>query len=453
MRRTLASLDALLLFILVIARARIDTLADLVLPTRLQDFPHAPIIGTLLSPQSQARLQDWLTDPLGLLLLTIAFGALTAYLIMDATGEWLSAAIRYRVKLVLVWVIILTLVVAPSLKLVLMRRVGGPASYTHDGGVIQTEEAIKLFLAGKNPYVEDYANTPLATWGLDLHSAIYHYPYLPWTFVFSTPFYLLSTMLLGWYDQRFVYLLLFILTLILVPRLARGPTARLGLVMVLGLNPIMGSDIIFGQNDSFVLFWIVLAFWLLEKRHPRLSALVFGLACASKPTAWFLFPFYVLLLLKGEPLSRVTTWFRRGWPAVVSAAALVLPYALWNLDALVDDLWRWSAGTAAAPYQIRGWGFSNLVLAWGWVQSRVDYWPFWLPQLLICIPLTIFLLRQQWRNNTLATAAWAYALLLFAFFYLSRFLNENYLGYLAAFLALGYFAGVDSNFSGEPQSA
>ncbi len=454
MRRTLGSLDAILLFVLVTARARIDTLADLVLPNRLQDFTRAPILGTLLPTRSQELLKDWLTDPLGLLLLTAAFGTLSAYLLVDAAGERLSAAARYRLKLALIWVIILVLVVAPSLKLVLLRRVGGPASYTHDGGVIQTEETIKLFLAGRNPYSEDYINTPLAEWGLDFRSAVYHYPYLPWTFVFSTPFYLLSNALIGWYDQRFVYLLLFILTLALAPGLARGPAARLGLVMVLGLNPIMGSDVIFGQNDSFVVFWVVLAFWLRERKHLTASAFAFGLACASKPTAWFLAPFYALLLVRGEPLNRIGTWLRRGWPALAAWAALVIPYAAWNLDALVDDVWRWSAGTAAVPYQIRGWGFSNLVLAWGWVQSRLDYWPFWILEVLVCVPLLIFLLRQQWRNNTMATAAWAYALLLFVFFYLSRFLNENYLGYLLAFLALGYFTGeVGSDERGGPTNS
>jgi hypothetical protein len=32
---------------------------------------------------------------------------------------------------------------------------------------------------------------------------------------------------------------------------------------------------------------------------------------------------------------------------------------------------------------------------------------------------------------------WSYALFLFAFFFVSRFLNENYLGYILAFAALG----------------
>ena len=112
---------------------------------------------------------------------------------------------------------------------------------------------------------------------------------------------------MGWYDQRFVYLLLFALTLLLLPGLARGRQAKLLLVMLIGLNPIMGSDLIYGQNDSFVLAWIVLSLWLWFRWRRSAggrgwlwaSAAVFGLACASKPTAWFLAPFYLLLIAGG----------------------------------------------------------------------------------------------------------------------------------------------------------
>ena len=65
-------------------------------------------------------------------------------------------------------------------------------------------------------------------------------------------------------------------------------------------NPILASDVIFGQNDSFILFWIVLGLWLLrraeqsdQQRWTLLGSFAFGLACASKPTAWFLAPFWI----------------------------------------------------------------------------------------------------------------------------------------------------------------
>jgi hypothetical protein len=104
---------------------------------------------------------------------------------------------------------------------------------------------------------------------------------------------------------------------------------------------------------------------------------------------------------------------------------------------MLDDVWRWSNGTSPTAYQIWGWGASNLVLAAGWVKSRFDYWPFWLPQLIIGLPLLVLLVRRQARENNPARAFWGYGLFLFVFFFFSRFLNENYLGYITAILAVG----------------
>ncbi len=449
------SLDALLLAVLLIARVRIDTLADLVLPTRHQDVARHPLLGRLLSLKGMELLADWLTDPLSLVLISLAFTGLVIYLVVDALADHLSQRAVYRVKLALIWAIILVTVFAPTGKLILLRQQSGPASYTHDGGVIQTEAVIQFFLEGKNPYVEDYLKTPMAEWGIEFRTGLYHFPYLPWTFVFSTPFYLFSRATLGWYDQRFVYLLLLVLTLALAPGLARRSQDRLTLVMLLGLNPVMASDVIFGQNDSFVLAWIVLSLWLWQRgyenptmrgRRWAASAVAYGLACASKPTAWFLAPFYALLLTDRETINwrelpgRIVPVLRWAAPAAIVFLRLVLPYLVWDPAALADDVWRWSAGTAATPYQIRGWGLANFVLALGLVESRLGYWPFWIPELLIALPLLVVTLARQMRRNRMDTACWGYGVLLLGFLFASRFLNENYLGYVLAFLALGVFA-------------
>lgn len=439
------SFDAILLFILVIARVRIDTLVDALVAHRPVETVQR-IFGWLLSQNSLGLLEDWMTDPVSLLLITVTFGLLIVYLVVDACR--LAGEKEYRLKLALVWLIVLSTVMAQTCFLILMRHQTGPASYTHDGGVIQTEETIKYTLAGRNPYVEDYLDTPMAEWGLDYRTALYHYPYLPWTFIFSTPFHLLSHLFLGWYDQRFVYLLLFIIMLALAPRLTDDRRAALGLTMALGLNPIMGNDIIYGQNDSFVLFWVVWGVYFLRYGRRTLSAVAFGLACASKPTAWFLVPFYLLYLLgnlPGKEESPFRVKVRALLPQILAGVVvfvlLVLPFALWNLDAMVDDIWRWSSGTADTPYQIRGWGFANLILALGLVESRLGYFPFWLFELLFGLPLLLFLLWRQLRDNTLQAMLYGYGFFLLVFSYFSRFLNENYLGYILACLALAYFIG------------
>ena len=454
--KKIVSFDTVLLFMLTTARVRIDTMAALATPDRQADLTKVPLLSALLPDKSLELLRDWLVDPYSLLLIAIAFGALMVYTILDVLRDRFNDVKVQQAKLALVWLIVLSTVVAQSVLLILLRQATGPASYTHDGGVIQTEEALKYVLAGKNPYVEDYVDTPMAEWGLDYKTALYHYPYLPWTFLFSAPFYLASQTVLGWYDQRFVYLFLFVITLLLAPSLAQKRADKLGLVMVLGLNPIMGVDVIFGQNDSFVLFWIVLALWLLppsrEKGEDKgwgvvLSLISFGLACTSKPTAWFLAPFFFLYLLRGEDISLgnlrelAIAMLRRVIPFLVIFAVLVLPFAVWDWGALVDDVWGWASGVAEVPYQIRGWGFANFVLGLGLVESKLDYFPFWIPELVICLPLLLFLLWKQVKTNTLGAVLYGYSALIFVFFYFSRFLNENYLGFILSFVALAYYAG------------
>lgn len=445
-------MDALLLTVLVVARVRIDTLADLVAPRPEETIRSLPLVGGLLSDRAWDLMRQWLTDPLSLLLVTATFLLLGLYLVADAVRERLSPTLVYRAKLGLVLALVGTTVVAQSLYLIALRRATGPASFTHDGGVIQTEAAVDMLLQGRNPYVEDYLDTPLAEWGLEKRTALYHYPYLPWTLIASAPIKLAFEGMIGWYDQRFLYLALFVAALALLPGLARDRSAALLLVMVVGLNPIMGSDVIFGMNDSFVLAWMVLSLWLLARGKYRFASAVLGLTLASKPTAWFLAPFYLVYLARGSAgagpaLRRI---FSRGWPTLLVFGLLVLPFVLWHPGAFYDDVWAWSAGTSSTPYQIRGWGLSNLVLALALVPDDQAYFPFWVLQLALCLPLLVLLLRRQWHRQTLANVLYGTAALFGVYSFTSRFFNENYAGFLLALLALAALVGPGETASPDP---
>jgi hypothetical protein len=52
------------------------------------------------------------------------------------------------------------------------------------------------------------------------------------------------------------------------------------------------------------------------------------------------------------------------------------------------------------------------------------------------LPLLWFLLRRQARENSLRLMLYGYVVLLLSFFYFSRFLQPNYLGYMVGILAL-----------------
>lgn len=456
--------DVFLLAVLLFAVLQVTGLAEqAALPNRLQDVLRHPVLGALLPPAGYAAMGDVGPrpgEPIGLILNALALGGLIIYALLDLT---LHEPHRTRWKAALLAFIVVTAVIAPTVKLILLRAASGPASYTHDGGVIQTEATIRFLLEGKNPYVEDYVETPMAEWGFSQYrTALYHYPYLPLTFVFSAPFYLLGQAI-GFYDQRIIYLLLYGLAILLAARLATGATTKLALAATLALNPIMALDVIFGQNDVFVLAWIVFALvaWQVSRQRARagqngekwlmISSLSFGLACAAKPTAWFFAPFYGLLLVQGDARLAQGGWrgvwqvtpeiLKRALPAIGVFTLLLLPYVLWDAAALYDDVWRWSSGQGPAGYQIWGWGASNFVLGLGLVTDRFAQWPFWIVQIVVAGPMLIWFVARQTRSNTLATACWHYALFLLVFFYASRFLNENYLGYILAFLAIGSLAG------------
>ncbi|MFO7633318.1 MAG: hypothetical protein R6W76_12295 [Caldilinea sp.] len=467
--------DVFLVALLVFAVLQIVGLAEqAALPNRLQDVLRHPILSALLSPAGYAAMGEVGPrpgEPIGLVLNALTLGALIGYALLDLA---LREPHRTRWKAWLLAVIVLTAVVLPTIKLILLRDANGPASYTHDGGVIQTEATIQYLLEGKNPYIEDYVNTPMAEWGFnEYRTALYHYPYLPWTFIISAPFYLIGQAV-GFYDQRIVYLLLFGLMIFTASRLAVGSSAKLALAAALALNPIMALDVIFGQNDVFVLAWVIFAllFWHLAAQRQRagspggrwlvLSSLCFGLACASKPTAWFFAPFYGLLLVHDNEHLRREGWrglgraapviLRRAAPAIGVFLLLLLPYVIWDAASLYDDVWRWSSGQGPTGYQIWGWGASNFVLGLGLVDNRFGQWPFWAVQIVAAGPVLLWFVVRQVRNNTLALACWHYAIFLFVFFYASRFLNENYLGYILAFLAIGILAA-DDHTGGQPSNS
>jgi hypothetical protein len=79
------------------------------------------------------------------------------------------------------------------------------------------------------------------------------------------------------------------------------------------------------------------------------------------------------------------------------------------------------------------------------VTDRFSLWPFGLLEVVLALPLLVWFLRRQQAVNTLAHACWHYGVFLLVFFYGSRFLNENYLGYILAFLALGVMVGGDKD--------
>ena len=130
-------------------------------------------------------------------------------------------------------------------------------------------------------------------------------PICPGPLSFLRPFYLLSQSIMGWFDVRLVYLLLFALTLLLTSKLVRRPREQLIALAVIGLKPSgWGQSDFWGERSLCFCLGDGGVVAVGEISLPQIPAVrclarpAFGLACASKPTAWFLAPFWLLYLLR-----------------------------------------------------------------------------------------------------------------------------------------------------------
>ena len=317
--------------------------------------------------------QQQLVDPVALLLIVAALGCLLIYLLVDEFVRGERDA-RHRLKLVLICLIIAFTVFLPSLKLVAAAP-GERAGQLQPRRRRDPDRSHDRLLAdaGGTPTSRTTCKTPMAEWGInEFRTALYHYPYLPWTFLFSAPFKLLVA--------GAARLVRPALRLPAAVRADPGACCRgwratrertLLLVMLIGLNPIMGSDLIYGQNDSFVLAWIVLSLWLWERgRGARQTGVADrvggGLRPGLRQQADRMVPGAVLpavdcragrsaavaLRARGLAAGRAArlAGARRG------ASLVVGPYFVWNPAAMFDDVWKWSAGTSATALSDLGLG-------------------------------------------------------------------------------------------------
>ena len=357
--------------------------------------------------------------------------------------RWLFLA-----RLTIVIFMVAIAVVLPTGLNIIWRLQDGPATHAHDG-LIQTEEAIKFILQGKNPYTEDYVDTPMADFAgqeppiTDL--PLYHNPYLPFLFVGSIPFYWLSETILGWYDERLLFLAAYFLTLVILSGMVNGRRQQLTAMIMIGLNFLYANYLADGRNDVVVLFGLVLTTVLLVKRRVMLSAITLGLTVMIKHSAWFFLPFYFVYLLPPGQLTMrgIRRVLRLTWPFFVTVSLILIPFLIWDSAAFIDDTILHIIGSSKETLPIRGWGISTLLLNFGVIPTPETDFPFIIFVILLGLPTLYLTLRKQWQQNTIQYMWVGFALFSFVMQFFSRFFNDNYFVFVLQALVIGYFARSD----------
>ncbi|MEZ4591748.1 MAG: glycosyltransferase 87 family protein [Chloroflexota bacterium] len=358
--------------------------------------------------------------------------------------------LSFLLRLALLWLILLITPVAVTLQNIQLRLdadAGLGDSQTaylrfHDGA-LQVELALEHLQQGVNPYEATYTHPLLNIWDpeIGVNPATEHLIYLPGLLLLTMPFKWAVTAVFGFYDQRLLYLLAFVLLVLLLPTIARKPSHKLALIVGIGLNPWLTQPVVWGMNDILVLLGLLLAALLLHKRRLLWAAAALGLACTLKQSAWLTVPFFLLAIYLAAPPEK--RWKEVGTAVTLIGLIMALvvgPFALWNLPAFMDDTFAYASGTAQTlNYPIRGYTVGRLLVIFEQVSSDLAYYPFWIWQLLVGLPVFALCLYYQWRQRTLAAMFVAASLFIFTLGFVSRFFQDNYVGFIAALAFLGLF--------------
>jgi hypothetical protein len=252
--------------------------------------------------------------------------ALSAAIALIASRIPGNEAQHRRRRTIVVAVVFAAAAIAPMAVAASRRAGGDPGAYAQSE-VIIVEEAATALRAAMDPYVAEYRDGPLGDRPVPTQV---HYPYLPGMLAFGIPRALAGPA--AWTDARvwFTVIALAVAGMGLL-RMATAPEARLRTFQVLFALPTGALLLSTGGVDIPVIAMLLGATVLVRNDRPLAAGVMGGVALAAKQTSILVLPFLVLAIPPGRP--------RRRFVLTVGAvgAAFVVPFALWDLDAFVED--------------------------------------------------------------------------------------------------------------------
>jgi hypothetical protein len=363
-------------------------------------------------------------------------GAVALYLIQRPRA-WSK---RFAVLLVIAVALLLT---APATLLQLGLRDSTAAWFYTNDSTYQIEQGGDLLLHLDNPYGHDYRRSGLERFYTrdgsvsqrvrEREVALRHFAYFPGTVYVAAVWRLLP----GPFDDYRLLMLVCNLLMLAAALAFRGPlAARVVLGALLACNPILVRSAWFGQNDAPSLLLLVLAFALVSRRRFGWAAASLAAAVLLKQFALVAAPFLGLMIWKLEADRDVLK--RAGYAFAGVLAVGILPFLIADPVAFYQDTIQYGAGT----YRIVGYGLSAILVEAGIVADRKAAYPFGLIALLTWLPLTLWLLRAQWRAPEAWLGAAGFAISMLWLMFIGRTFNNYYLVWplvgvvVAALLAL-----------------
>lgn len=368
----------------------------------------------------------------------LIFLGLLSYISLDLFFKFKRELLN-KLKLILFWALALGTIGSAFYSAIIVRHQTSPIYNVHDI-IIQQEQAIRFLLHGKNPYSATYFGTPLEKWHYsetEVNPALYHFVMQPFYIVFSVPFYLLSTRAIGFFDGRMPLVFLFIVSLVAIHKLVKENDRKLLFLVLFAFNPATLGYLLEGRDDMFMFSFFLLGLFFLYRKKDILGHVLVGLAFAVKQSIWPIFPFYVgYVYFKTKNFKKT---FNQLLPFVITFLVITLPFVIWDSGAYFESTIFYLSGNAPHSYPIAGYGLGKLLNQMGIIKDVHSYYPFWIWQALLGLPLMFYLIVWLKKNNNIQRLLIAYTIFLFVFWYLSRYFNNSHLGYLSLVLLTAYF--------------
>jgi uncharacterized membrane protein len=332
--------------------------------------------------------------------------------------------------------------------LVVSARFGAEPLYPQDGSR-QIEAAVRMIGNGTNPYVANFASVLPQANHLNTidgqtitNPVIQHFVYLPGQLILAAVFVLPIESIIGWSDVRILNWLIFaVIVGYLIWKKNYSEWQSQLFLLIFFFNPLFFTFMLEGRGDALLLSLIILILLTLEKRSYILAAILFGFALAFRQTLWFLLPFILFYILQELKSKRLSSKILKDSMivSVIVTLIFVLPFLFWSPKDFIADTLLYPTGSIETSYPINGFGLGTQLYNLGVIGSVTNYFPFWIPQLLLCLPLLYLLLMWQKKDNTLSRLLLAYATWLCTYWLLSRFFHHNYLGFVSQLLILAWF--------------
>ena len=370
-------------------------------------------------------------------LFTLIFFFLMIYLALDLFK--LKEPIYYKYKQIVLWLTILSTIGAGFYSAIVVRHIVSPLYNIHDI-ILQQEAAIRFFLDGVNPYATTYFGTLLEQFHYSdtvVNPALYHFVMEPFYLLFSLPFYYISVHAFGFFDGRIPLFLLFLFTLILAAILVKDREKRLLFITLLAFNPAMLGYTLEGRSDVFMLGFLFPALFLLHKNKFHWGGFFMALVFAVKQSVWPIFPLYFLYIyFKKKSLLKT---FKSLSVFTAAFLIIVLPFLIWDPGAFIASTISYLSGNTANSYPVSGYGFGMLLHEFGFLKDLNANYPFTLWQIIFSMPVLFFIYKSFKQDSTIKKMITFYGILLFIFWYFSRYFNNSHLGYLSMVFIIAYF--------------